>query len=718
MIIDQRRLNNVLAKLIVLGAVLAATLAVGLGLAANASAAAMQRLSGCTASTLPGNDDGSTGSVPLGFQLYFQGTNYDHVFVNNNGNVTFGGSLSAYTPSPIGTSPSPIIAPFWADVDTSSGNAVTYGTTSYQGHPAFCVEWDGVGYFSAHTDKLNKFELILASRPDRAAGDFDIIFNYDQIQWETGSASGGVNGLGGSSARVGFGLAGGGSSELSGSGTNGAFLDGGPAALVSRAANSGTPGMYVYQVLGGQGQGEAGLHGLVSSHNEALVGAWVQACTDGSGAPYCATTQTDGQGKYSFTKLADGLWNVTANPPSGDRISQTTKVGPVQIKNSAPVNRDIVMSTLTPPPTGTVVGGSGTFGNGQPKLDWNESTPFTTNGCAGGTSAKFEIVVPANSPSGDPRTITSGPLSEGPSGTYTGTIPPLNPFYGFAQIKVTIECPSPSAPVIGSFDIYVDPSGHVVDTKGVPVRGATVTLTRSDSADGPFAMVPDGSSIMAPNNRSNPSTTDSAGRFGWDVIAGYYKVSATKPGCANPTHPTDRSASTGVLTVPPPVTNLRLVLNCNPLSHLHARALRNGKIRVSFVATGRGRVSGKASLKSKKSKKHNKGKSHRSAVASKAHRRHKGKRHHKGKKKGKSRLYGKGGAAVARPARVTFTISPSRTGRALLKQSKRLKVAVLVAFKSSVGGASKAKRANVVVRYGPKKHKKQKHKHHKRHAGG
>ena len=59
---------------------------------------------------------------------------------------------------------------------------------------------------------------------------------------------------------------------------------------------------------------------------------------------------------------------------------------------------------------------------------------------------------------------------------------------------------------------------------------------------------------MSPANRDNPDSTDGTGHFGWDVIAGYYKVEASAPGCA--------TASTGVLNIPPPVTNLDIRLSC------------------------------------------------------------------------------------------------------------------------------------------------------------
>jgi hypothetical protein len=71
---------------------------------------------------------------------------------------------------------------------------------------------------------------------------------------------------------------------------------------------------------------------------------------------------------------------------------------------------------------------------------------------------------------------------------------------------------------------YVDPSGIVVDTEGAPVAAATVTLWRSDVLEGPFTIVPDGDGVMSPGNRQNPDSTNGAGEFRWDVLAGWYKV--------------------------------------------------------------------------------------------------------------------------------------------------------------------------------------------------
>ena len=48
---------------------------------------------GCQANVLARNDDGSTGAVPIGFELNFFGNRYSQLYVNNNGNVTFGSTL-------------------------------------------------------------------------------------------------------------------------------------------------------------------------------------------------------------------------------------------------------------------------------------------------------------------------------------------------------------------------------------------------------------------------------------------------------------------------------------------------------------------------------------------------------------------------------------------------------------------------------------------------
>lgn len=230
-----------------------------LALVSGAHAAAI--VPGFDANTLAPNDDGSTGLVSIGFDVNFFGVTSNELYVNNNGNVTFDSALSTFTPFDLTSTGRQIIAPFFADVDTSAaGNPVTYGTGTFNGRNAFGVNWIDVDYYNSdpsHTNR-NSFQLILVDRSDVSSGDFDFIFNYDQIEWETGEASGSnSDGLGGSSARVGYSNGTGDPGtffELDGSAVNGAFLDGGPNALVSNRLNSDLDGRYVFSTRGGDVQ--------------------------------------------------------------------------------------------------------------------------------------------------------------------------------------------------------------------------------------------------------------------------------------------------------------------------------------------------------------------------------------------------------------------------------------------------------------------------------
>lgn len=225
-----------------------------LALPAQASPVAL----GFATAQIPANDDGFTLAQALGFSANFFGTTYTDAYVSNNGYVTFNAGQGIYTPLGLGAGyiGQPIIAPFFADVDTrGAGSGLTsYGTGTYEDFQAFGVTWPAVGYFPNATDKLDTFQVILTNRSDTGDGNFDIFFNYGSIQWETGGASGGTNGLGGTSAAAGFNAGSGDAAgtyfQLAGSLTNGAFLDGGPDAL-STGTNDGVAGQFKFQVRNG-----------------------------------------------------------------------------------------------------------------------------------------------------------------------------------------------------------------------------------------------------------------------------------------------------------------------------------------------------------------------------------------------------------------------------------------------------------------------------------
>ena len=210
-----------------------------------------------TANSLGRSDDSSVGPVSLGFTMNFFGRSWTSVYVNNNGNVTFGSPNSIYTPTGLnGVLASAIIAPFYADVDTrpSKSGIVTYAAVAsgVGGHPTFGVEWPKVDYYvdgNGNTQTVqDTFELLIVSRSDLGAGNFDMYFNYGSMKWETGSASGGVNGLGGTCATAGFSAgagAAGGYFQLAGSGVCGKLIDGGSNQLVT-ATNDGVAGQWMF----------------------------------------------------------------------------------------------------------------------------------------------------------------------------------------------------------------------------------------------------------------------------------------------------------------------------------------------------------------------------------------------------------------------------------------------------------------------------------------
>jgi hypothetical protein len=527
---------------------------------------AILNLEGCTQNSLPANDDGSA-HVALPFTLNFSGKTLTQIWVNNNGNVTFDASQSAYRPYDLLSTQRVIIAPFFDDVDTrgTGSETVKYGSTTYAGRPAFCINWVNVGYYSYHTDKLSSFQLLLVERFDTGPGNFDIMFNYDKIQWEyTDTAT---------YARAGYSNGIDFAYEIPGSAVVGAFLDTNPIGLIHTSRDSLQLGRFLFPVRNGVAPSGGTISGKVYANSVSsgniLANAYVQVCAGNT----CHATTTTSTGAYSVMGLQGGIYTVEAFPPAGSLLSPNT-IGPVTLADNQLLDgQDIALSTPTQIPPGITLSPSSS-NNGF--LLVNMNSPFTctmtlpggkvgaqksiayrgtgdTLGCTGAT-ASYQILMGTT-------VIRQGAMVESPTGTYHANIPALFPNRGSARVETTFNCPGGSV-ITSSFDIYIVPTGSVKNPAGMPIANATVTLFYSDSSSGPFTQVPDQSGSMSPSNRKNPDLTDTSGLFGWDVIAGYYKIRAEKTGCFSFTNPDQSFVETSVLQIPPPAANLQLFLDC------------------------------------------------------------------------------------------------------------------------------------------------------------
>jgi len=117
---------------------------------------------------------------------YF-GTNYTGIYINTNGLVTFGGPVTAYTPTPIQNLPYPAIAPYWTDINITSGSATGTNNIYWDLDPGtgrVTITWLGVrAYQNPNTQGTNTFQMVLQHTH---SGNFELEFIYQQIQWTNG----------------------------------------------------------------------------------------------------------------------------------------------------------------------------------------------------------------------------------------------------------------------------------------------------------------------------------------------------------------------------------------------------------------------------------------------------------------------------------------------------------------------------------------------------
>jgi gliding motility-associated-like protein len=156
------------------------------------------------------NDDGTSPPFTLPFQFCFYGnilngpgSTNPNIYVNNNGSISFGVSYGTpFTPPNFPTAGMTMIGGFFGDVDTRND---TSGLVYMRRMPHYAIfKWHKVGYFNNKVDKVNSFMIVISDGSSPIIPDqLNAAIFYGDMQWTTGSASGGTNGFGGTAATVG-----------------------------------------------------------------------------------------------------------------------------------------------------------------------------------------------------------------------------------------------------------------------------------------------------------------------------------------------------------------------------------------------------------------------------------------------------------------------------------------------------------------------------------
>jgi len=143
------------------------------------------------------NDDASTTAIALPFSFDLYGTLQNEVYINNNGNLSFGGGYMSFVASGFPINNFPMVAAYWSDVDTRGLNSglVYYKVTDHE----MVVRYNGVGFFAMQDSLLNDFQIIISDGESTLIPNGqNISFCYGDMQWATSG-----QGFGGSPANVG-----------------------------------------------------------------------------------------------------------------------------------------------------------------------------------------------------------------------------------------------------------------------------------------------------------------------------------------------------------------------------------------------------------------------------------------------------------------------------------------------------------------------------------
>ena len=129
-------------------------------------------------------DNGDTGDVTttaVPFTFNFYGIPYNSIAVCSNGWMAPGGSSQASfmnSPIPGPQGPSPMIAPFWDDLRTASGDILYYHDTNLN---VFIVEWSHMATDQTNSEETFQVLILDPLHYSTPTGDAEIIFQYKVV---------------------------------------------------------------------------------------------------------------------------------------------------------------------------------------------------------------------------------------------------------------------------------------------------------------------------------------------------------------------------------------------------------------------------------------------------------------------------------------------------------------------------------------------------------
>ena len=151
--------------------------------------------------------DDCTMEVELGFDFNLYGTHFDELWMSSNGCVTFGWEWMIFTPDAFPNILSIMVAPFHADSDFRGSGKWAYYVDTANEYAIFT--WENAPHYYGYSAGLeNSYQLVIFGTETTKSGfpgkGNNTCFQYMNMDWTVGDASGGTLGHGGVPAFAGL----------------------------------------------------------------------------------------------------------------------------------------------------------------------------------------------------------------------------------------------------------------------------------------------------------------------------------------------------------------------------------------------------------------------------------------------------------------------------------------------------------------------------------